>query len=210
VDESSARMKKEVFIHPTAIVEEGVRIGSGSSIWDHVHIRKNVFIGRKCIVGEKTYIAYDVKIGDLVKINAYVYICAGVTIKDRVMIAAGTVFTNDLFPRATRPAEDALMTSEPTEETLETTIEEGATIGANSTIGCGIVLGEYCMIGMGTVVTRDVPPYALAYGSPAKIKGSVCKCGHILKNQKELMICSHCDLRYRVISTERGKKIIPL
>ena len=90
-------------MHPTAIVEDGVEIGPGTSVWSHVHIRGPARIGADCIIGEKTYIAYDVDIGDRVKINAFVYICAGVTIEDGVMISAGTVFTNDRFPRATMP-----------------------------------------------------------------------------------------------------------
>ena len=89
-----------VRIHPTALVEEGVEIGAGSSVWDNVHIRHHARIGEQCIVGEKSYIAYEVKIGHRVKINAMVYICAAVTIEDGVMISAGTIFTNDRFPRA--------------------------------------------------------------------------------------------------------------
>lgn len=208
--EGREKMKAGVFVHPTALIEEGVRLGEGTSVWNNVHIRRNATIGDNCIIGEKTYIAYDVKIGNLVKMNAYVYICAGVIIKDKVMISAGTVFTNDLFPRATPVGQDVLITSAPTEETLETTVEEGVTIGANATIGCGIILGEYCMVGMGSVVTKDIPPYTLVYGSPARIKGWVCKCGKVLNMENKLAVCSHCDLKYEVVIVEGAKKIIPL
>ena len=167
-------------IHPTALVEEGVVIGPGSSVWDNVHIRRGARIGRQCIVGEKTYVAYDVVIGNLVKINAVVYICAGVTIDDGVMISAHTVFTNDRFPRATDPELLGLRTSDPTEETLRTRVRQGVTIGAGAVIGPGLTLGSWCLVGMGSVVTRDVPPHALVMGNPATVRGIVCRCGQPL------------------------------
>ena len=164
-------------IHETALVEDGVTIGRGSSVWDSVHVRHGAKIGRKCIVGEKSYVAYDVEIDDLVKINASVYICAQVRIGRGSMISAHTVFTNDRFPRACDPDLEDLQTSDPTEETLWTNVEQGVTIGANATIGPGLTLGAFSMIGMGSVVTRSVPPHALVTGSPARIRGLVCRCG---------------------------------
>lgn len=164
-------------IHPTAIVEDGVEIGAGSSVWDSVHIRQNARIGRECIIGEKSYVAYDVKIGDRVKINAMVYVCYGVTIEDGVMLSAGVVFTNDRFPRATTPDLTKLRDSSPDEETLETIVREGATIGARAVIGPGLRIGRFAMIGMGSVVTRDVPDFELVVGSPARSIGMVCRCG---------------------------------
>ena len=167
----------ETRIHPTALVEAGVTLGEGTSVWDSVHIRRGARIGRNCIVGEKTYVAYDVVVGDMVKLNACVYVCARVTIEDGVMVAAHTVFTNDVFPRATDPELRELATSAPTEHTLATRVCRGATIGANCTIGPGLTLGEFCMVGMGSVVTRDVPPHALVLGNPARMRGLVCRCG---------------------------------
>jgi len=178
---NSIRIHSTARIHPTAIIEEGVSIGAGTSVWDNVHIRKNTAIGEDCIIGEKTYIAYDVRIGNSVKINSLVYICTGVTIEDQVMISAGTIFTNDRFPRAFNIDGCSIKTSDPTEETLETKVRRGVTIGAACTIGPGIELGEFCMIGMGSVVTRDVDPYQLVYGSPAKHRGFVCVCGEPLR-----------------------------
>jgi len=166
-----------VRLHPTALVEEGVEIGAGSSVWDHVHIRRNARLGRDCSVGGKSYIAYDVEIGDRVKINANVYLCTGVTVEDMVMISAGVIFTNDRFPRAYPPDLQGLMTSEPTEETLATRVGRGATLGAGAIIGPGVTLGEFCMVGMGAVVTRDVAPHALVVGNPARGIGFVCACG---------------------------------
>jgi acetyltransferase-like isoleucine patch superfamily enzyme len=166
-----------VRIHPTALVEPGVTIGDGTSVWDSVHIRGPARIGRDCIVGEKTYIAYDVAIGDRVKINAFVYICAAVTIETGVMISAGTTFTNDRFPRATTPDLVELRSSAPDEHTLPTLVQEGATIGARAVIGNDLVIGRFAMVGMAAVVTRTVPAFTLVVGHPARIIGYVCRCG---------------------------------
>src|SRR5437879_11923950 len=167
-------------IHPTAIIEEGVQIGPGTSIWDHVHIRHSTRIGEQCVVGEKTYIAYDVRIGNRVKINAFVYVCTAVTIEDGVMISAGTIFTNDRFPRATTPDLKQLRPSEPDEHTLPTLVRAGATIGAGSIIGSDLVIGRFAMVGMGSLVTRSVPDFHLVIGSPARSVGCVCRCGLLL------------------------------
>ena len=175
-----------------------MQLGEGTSVWDGAHIRTRAQIGRECIVGEKTYIAYDVKIGDRVKLNAFVYICAGVTIEDRVMISAGTVFTNDTYPRATMP-DGRPMTSDPTEETLQTVVRIGTTIGANATIGPGVELGEFCMVGMGAVVTSDVKPFELVVGSPARRIGWVCMCGARLTFQSARgdAVCTKCQSAYQ-------------
>lgn len=167
-------------IHPTAIVEEGVLLGEGTSVWDNVHLRAPSKIGCDCIIGEKTYIAYDVTIGDRVKINAFVYVCAAVTIEDGVMISAGTVFTNDRFPRATTPDLKQLRGSEPDEHTLPTLVKEGATVGARCVIGNDLSLGRFSMVGMGSVVTKSVPDFHLVVGHPARSVGFVCRCGEPL------------------------------
>lgn len=185
-------------VHSTALVEAGVRIGEGTAVWDHVHIRHGATVGRECIIGEKTYIAYDVRIGDLVKINAFAYVCAGVTIEDMVMIAAGVVFTNDRFPRAADPDRRRLLGSEPTDETLATVVRRGATIGANATIGPGIEIGEFAMVGMGAVVTRSVLAHQLAVGCPARASGWVCACGHPLRPVRGDARCARCARSYRL------------
>lgn len=164
-------------IHPTAIVEPGVELGDRTAVWDGVHIRAGAVVGSDCIVGEKTYVAYDVRIGDLVKLNAHVYVCAGVTIEDGCLVAAGAVFTNEKAPRATDVEITALLPSEPTEHTLRTAVRRGATIGANATIGPGLELGEYCMVGMGSVVTASVPAHGLVVGNPARLVGLVARNG---------------------------------
>ncbi len=187
-------------IHSTAIVEENVQIGEGTSVWDNVHIRTRASIGENCIVGEKTYIAYDVRIGNLVKINAMVYICAAVTIEDGVMISSGTIFTNDRFPRATLADLKTLRPSEPDEHTLPTLVREGATIGAGCVIGNDLEIGRWAMVGMGSLVTRSVPDFHLVIGSPARSIGAVCKCGQLFykfdgNNENQEISCS-CGLKY--------------
>ncbi len=167
----------QTWIHPTALVEEGARLGPGTKVWDNVHIRRGATLGRSCIVGEKSYIAYDVTIGAFVKLNAAVYVCAGVTIEDFVMVAAHVVLTNDRFPRAGDWALSGLETSDVTEETLLTRVCRGATIGANATIGAGLTLGEFSLVGMGSVVTRDVPSHWVVAGNPARRVGYACVCG---------------------------------
>ena len=188
-------------IHDTAIIEENVSIGEGTSVWDNVHIRHGASIGDECIVGEKSYIAYDVKIGHRVKINAMVYICAEVTIEDGVMISASTTFTNDRFPRATTPDLKELRSSEPDEHTLETIVREGATIGAGCTIGNDLTIGRWAMVGMGSLVTRDVPDFHLVIGSPARSIGIVCKCGPLIHKFSDVEVSEvecECGLAYKV------------
>ena len=164
---------KPAWVHPSALVEEGVTLGTNTRVWDGVHIRKQARIGHDCIIGEKTYIAYGVPIGNYVKINAVVYICAEVEIGDFCMISAHTVFTNDRFPRSGNKELTGLETSAVTEETLRTKVDRGVSIGANATIGPGLTLGEFSMVGMGSVVTRDVPARAIVMGVPARVTGDV-------------------------------------
>ena len=191
-----------VRIHPTAIVEDGVSIGEGTSVWDNVHLRGPSRIGTNCIIGGKTYIAYGVDIGDLVKINAMVYICNAVTIERGVMISAGVTFTNDLYPRATTPDLTALRGSEPDAETYPTMVREGATIGARATIGCNLEIGRFAMVGMGAIVTRSVPDFHLVIGQPARSTAYLCRCGkpwHKFTGTPpdvQVTACHACGLQY--------------
>lgn len=167
-------------IHPTAIVEDGVELGANTSVWDHAHLRSGARVGRDCIVGGKAYLAYDVVVGDRCKLNASVYLCAGTVIEDGVMVAAHVVFTNDCTPRAAVPDLSELLPSTPDETTAGTTVRRGATIGANATVGPGLEIGEFAMVGMGAVVTRDVSPFALVVGNPARLAGIVDRTGRIV------------------------------
>jgi len=188
-------------IHPTAIIEDNVSLGEGTSVWDNVHIRHGASLGDECIVGEKSYIAYDVQIGNRVKINAMVYICAAVTIEDGVMISASTTFTNDRFPRATFPDLRSLRPSEPDEHTLPTLVCEGATIGAGCIIGNDLEIGRWAMVGMGSVATKSVPDFHLVLGSPARSIGAVCKCGklfHKFADGDSGEFTCECGLSYKI------------
>ncbi len=186
-------------------MEAGVTIGAGTSVWDNVHIRRGASIGQQCIIGEKSYIAPDVQIGNLCKINSFVYICAAVTIEDGVMVSAATVFTNDRFPRATTPDLQTLRSSDVDEHTLPTRVCEGATIGANCTIGNDLIIGRWAMVGMGSVVTKSVPAFHLVLGNPARSVGIVCRCGQLLTRfpagdlpgEQELH-CGACERHYVV------------
>jgi UDP-2-acetamido-3-amino-2,3-dideoxy-glucuronate N-acetyltransferase len=201
-------------VHETAIVELGVELGEGTTVWDSVHIRAPSRVGAECIIGEKTYIAYGVQIGSRVKINAFVYICTGVTIEDGVMVAAGTIFTNDAYPRATTPDIGILLGSEPTADTRSTTVGAAATIGARSVIGPGVDVGRFAMVGMGAVVTRSVPEFHFVAGHPAITVGWVCRCGRPFARladghggNLDATTCRACGLRYSLaggVVTEHG------
>ncbi|MBV8727433.1 MAG: N-acetyltransferase [Candidatus Eremiobacteraeota bacterium] len=194
-------------VHETAIIEDGVKIGPRSAVWDNVHVRSGAQIGHDCIVGEKTYIAPGVRIGNFVKINAFVYICTGVEIEDGVMVSAGAIFTNDRFPRAMAEDFKALRSSQADEKTLATHVRRGATIGAGAVIGCGIEIGAFSMVGMGSVVTHSVAPHHLVLGNPARLAGCVCSCGQLLHHfDGESGIawrgtCTVCSRSYETVGT---------
>lgn len=201
------------YIHPTAAVEDGVEVGTGTAIWSHVHVRAPSRIGAECIIGEKTYIASRVHLGDRVKVNALAYLCAGVTLEDGVMVSAGVIFTNDLRPRATTPDLRALRPSEFGPENLETRVRQGATIGAGSIVGAGVEIGRFAMVGMGSVVTRSVLDFHLVYGNPAAVAGAVCRCGEVVARfetaAEEISIetsCPACSRRYAV----RARQVVEL
>src|SRR4051812_27643446 len=198
-------------IHPTAIIEEGVMLGPGTSVWDNVHIRRGTQLGEECLVGGKTTIAYDVRIGNRVKINSAAYICNAVTIEDGVMISACVIFTNDRFPRAATNDLSQLRSSAPDEHTLPTLVREGTTIGAGAIIGSDLTIGRFAMIGMGSVVTRSVPDFHLVIGNPARSIGCVCRCGQPLVKWSEQtgddqtqVGCSDCGWEFEI----RGREVL--
>jgi acetyltransferase-like isoleucine patch superfamily enzyme len=201
-------------IHKTAEIEDGVEIGGGTAIWSGVHVRgPGTTIGSDCIVGERTHIGYGVRVGDRVKINAFVYVCTGVTIDDGVMIGAGTVFTNDRYPRATTPDLAELRPSEPDERTLPTRVEEGASIGAGCVIGCDLTIGRFALVGMGSVVTRSAPPFHLVVGQPARSVAVVSRVGEPIVRfsgahppDREDVVCPASGLRYAI----RGGEVVEL
>lgn len=156
-----------VRIHPTADVSDKADIGGGTFIWNQAQVREFAVVGKNCIISKDVYIDLKVKIGDNVKIQNGVSIYHGVIIEDDVFLGPHMTFTNDLYPRAF--INDFKLYS--------TLVKKGASIGANSTIICGVTIGEYAMIGSGCVVTKDVPPYALVVGNPGSIIGFVDKNG---------------------------------
>lgn len=187
-------------IHPTAEVAEQAAIGEGTSIWHHSQVRA-ARIGQNCIVGKGVYIDADVSIGDNVKIQNYVSIYHGVAIEDGVFVGPHVCFTNDLQPRAINP--DGTLKSADDWAVSNTLVRKGAALGANSTIRCGITIGEWAMIGSGSVVTRDVPDYGLAYGNPARLRGFVCPNGHRVEkeNTSQSIVtarCPECQLSIQI------------
>lgn len=146
------------FIHPTANVDTRATIGDGSRLWINVQVRENATVGRDCIISKDVYIDCNVRIGDRCKVQNSVSVYNGVTVGDDVFIGPNAAFTNDKVPRAF----NADWTITPTR------VDNGASIGANATIVCGITIGEYAMVAAGSVVTKDVPPYTLVMGNPAR------------------------------------------
>lgn len=173
----------DVFIHPTAEVSETAIIGKGTKIWHLAQVRNDARLGENCIIGKNVYIDEFVKIGSGVKIQNNVSVYHGVSVEDDVFIGPSVTFTNDMYPRAF--STDWIIT--------ETLVKKGASLGANATIRCGIVVGEYATVGSGSVVTRDVPAHALVVGNPARQIGWVCKCGYRLDEDGR---CPSCDVCY--------------
>lgn len=177
----------DVKIHSTAEVSDAARIGKGTRIWHHSQVRENARIGRDCVISKNVYIDFGVNIGNKVKIQNNVSVYHGVTIEDCAFIGPHVCFTNDKIPRAVNP--DETVKGGGDWEPSETVIKKGASIGANSTILSGITIGEWALVGAGSLVTKDVPDYALVCGTPAKIVGYVCKCGKKLDEDKRCEIC---------------------
>lgn len=161
-------MHENVYIHPTANVSDKARIGAGTKVWINVQIRENAVIGENCIISKDVYIDHAVTIGDRCKIQNSVSVYNGVEIGSDVFVGPNVAFTNDKVPRAFNT--DWKITP--------TRIGEGASLGANSTIICGITVGEYAMVAAGSVATRDVPPYTLVMGNPARVVARIDKAGN--------------------------------
>jgi UDP-2-acetamido-3-amino-2,3-dideoxy-glucuronate N-acetyltransferase len=171
-------------VHPTAVVEDGAVIGAGTRIWHHSHVRSGSRIGTWCTIGFGVYVDRDVVVGDRCKIQNHVSLYRGVVLEDQVFVGPAATFTNDLSPRADARAWDV----------VETRVRRGASIGANATIVCGVDIGRWSMVGAGAVVTVDVPAHALVVGTPARMNGWVCVCGHTLARLDEEVpvVCSAC------------------
>lgn len=183
----------DVVIHPTALVDEGARIGAGSKVWHWVHISGGAVIGENCSFGQNVFVGNRVVIGNNVRVQNNVSIYDDVTLEDDVFCGPSMVFTNVINPRAHVPRKH---------EYKPTHVQRGVSIGANATIVCGHTLGEFAFIGAGAVVTSDVAPYALMLGVPARRAGWMCQCGERLPDAKGNCTCATCGARYEISETE--------
>jgi UDP-2-acetamido-3-amino-2,3-dideoxy-glucuronate N-acetyltransferase len=175
--------------HSTAIIDEGAHIGDGTRIWHWVHICDGATIGRDCSLGQNVYVGNNVEIGNNVRIQNNVSVYDEVTLEDDVFCGPSMVFTNVVNPRSHVPRKN---------EFKRTTVRRGATLGANATIVCGHTIGEYAFVGAGAVVTRDVEPYALVVGTPARRIGWMCCCGLRIESTGE--VSCKCGVRYMIDS----------
>jgi UDP-2-acetamido-3-amino-2,3-dideoxy-glucuronate N-acetyltransferase len=180
---------KEYFAHETSVIDEGCEIGAGTKIWHFTHIMSGCRIGRNCNLGQNVVVSPEVVLGDNVKVQNNVSIYTGVICEDNVFLGPSMVFTNVTNPRSNVNRRG---------QYEKTMVRKGATIGANATIVCGITLGEFCFIGAGAVVTKDVPPYALMIGNPARQSGWMSEYGHRL----------HFDDAGNAACPESGEKYI--
>ncbi len=181
---------KNTFIHQSSFVDEGSIIGENTKIWHFCHIMSGAKLGKNCSLGQNVFIGKKALIGNYVKIqnNVSVYDC--VTLEDYVFCGPSMVFTNDPKPRSKYPI--------PTSEYLSTLVKVGASIGANVTVVCGNTIGKHSFIGSGSVITKDVPDYALVYGNPARIHGYVCECGNKIEFINYKSNCSSCNKKYQI------------
>ena len=181
-------MVTEFFSHETAIIDVDAKIGNNSKIWHFSHIMSNCIIGENCNIGQNVVVSPNVVIGNNVKVQNNVSIYSGVICEDDVFLGPSMVFTNIINPRSAIIRRD---------QYLQTLVKKGASIGANATIICGNTIGEYALIGAGSVVTKDIPNYALVVGNPSKQIGWVSEYGHTLKfNEFNLAICPESFQEY--------------
>ena len=176
----------DYFVHPTSVVDDGVIIGEGTKIWYFCHIQEGARIGKNCSLGQNVNVSNNVKVGDGCKIQNNVSLYEGVELEDDVFCGPSCVFTNDLTPRAKYPKGRAAY--------KKTLVKQGASIGANATVVCGNTVGEWAMIAAGAVVTSNVLNHALMVGVPARIRGWVCECGHVLSDD---LVCDKCGRTYK-------------
>lgn len=179
------------FVHESSYIDEDVKIGNNTKIWHFCHVQKGARIGENCSLGQNVNISNNVIIGNGVKIQNNVSVYEGVELQDYVFCGPSCVFTNDLTPRSKYPKGSL--------NYKKTIVKKGATLGANATIVCGNILGEWCTIAAGAVVTSDVPSYALMAGVPARQIGWVCECGQVLKNS---LTCFDCGRKYVLANNE--------
>ena len=182
------------FVHESAFVDEGAKIGAGTKVWHFCHVMPGAVVGERCVLGQNVVVMNGTKIGNNVKIQNNVSVYEGVELEDDVFCGPSMVFTNVINPRSHVSRKN---------EYQRTLVRRGATIGANATVICGVTLGQYCFVGAGAVVTKDVPPHALVTGVPARISGWVCACGEKLEDGLMELSCPADGMRY----VRRGEKL---
>lgn len=192
---SPPEKEEKYFVHPTAFVDEGCEIGEGTKIWHFSHVQSGSKIGSKCSLGQNVNVGNNVKIGNSVKIQNNVSVYEGVELEDYVFCGPSMVFTNIMNPRSEFPQRGS-------EFYLPTKVSYGASIGANATIVCGTTIGRFAFIGAGAVVTKDIPKYALAVGSPARVIGWMCRCGTRLQFDKSEVKCKKCNRKYQKVNNK--------
>ena len=181
-------MEKEYFVHPSAYIDEGCKIGNGTKIWHFCHIMANSVIGENCNIGQNVVVSPNVVLGNNVRVQNNVSIYTGVICEDDVFLGPSMVFTNVINPRSAISRKN---------EYKQTLVNKGATIGANATIVCGITIGNYAFIGAGAVVTKDVKPYSLMVGNPARHIGWMSEYGQRLNfNGDGKAICPESNEKY--------------
>jgi len=183
--------EKNYFVHESSYVDEPCTIGKGTKIWHFSHVMKESVIGENCNLGQNVVISPGVTLGKNVKIQNNVSVYTGVILEDDVFCGPSCVFTNVTTPRS------HVRRNDPEKDYAKTLVKRGASIGANATIVCGNTLGEYSFVGAGSVVTKDVPPYAMVYGNPARIKGWACECGVKLAFANDHATCDECGKTYQ-------------
>lgn len=183
-------MDSNFFAHNSAVIDEGSTIGNGTKIWHFSHIMTGCTIGDNCNIGQNVVVSPGVTLGNNVKVQNNVSIYTGVICEDDVFLGPSMVFTNVINPRSAVNRKS---------EYMKTLVKRSATIGANATIVCGITLGEFCFIGAGAVVTKDVKPYALVVGNPARQIGWMSEFGHRLEfDQNSFAVCPESGQKYRL------------
>ncbi|HUN28233.1 MAG TPA: acyltransferase [Alphaproteobacteria bacterium] len=188
------------FLHESSYVDEPASIGAGTKIWHFCHVMAHARVGRNCSIGQNVLIASNVDIGNNVKIQNNVSVYEGVILEDDVFCGPSMVFTNVTTPRSATPRNTAA-------DYRRTIVKRGATIGANATIVCGNTLGEFSFVGAGSVVTKDVPAYAVVYGNPARLRGYACECGLSLSFNANEAACGECGREYRMRDGAVGRSV---